>query len=118
MKYVVAFLSMFTSFGTLFCCAIPALFVTLGFGATFAGLTAAVPQLIWIAVHKDIIFLSAGTFLILGFALQRIYPPPVQCDVDGNACETTKSWTTPLMLLSSTLFAIGGFFAFVAPHIL
>ena len=39
MRHFQPFLSLFTSVGTLFCCAIPALFVLLGAGASFASLT-------------------------------------------------------------------------------
>ena len=38
--------ALFTSFGTLICFALPALFVALGMGAAVAGIVSAVPQLI------------------------------------------------------------------------
>ena len=40
-----AFLSLFTSTGTLICCALPALLVSIGAGAVMAGLIEAVPQI-------------------------------------------------------------------------
>ena len=115
MKHVIAFLSLFTSVGTLFCCALPALFVTLGAGATFAGLTNTFPQLIWIAQHKGIVFIFGGLFLTLGIVLPKLYPPPVICDLDGNPCESTRSWSQPLLYGSLVLYIIGGTFAYLLP---
>ena len=104
MKHLVAFASLFSSVGTLFCCALPALFVTLGAGASFASLTSAVPQLIWFGENKTL--------------LPKIFPPPVVCDIDGNPCAATKSWSQPLLYISMVLYAIGGFFAYLAPILL
>jgi len=115
MKHVVAFLSLFTSIGTLFCCALPALFVMLGAGATFAGLTNTFPQLIWIGQNKEIVFVLGGILLTLGLALPKLFPPPVVCDLDGNPCETTKSWSQPLLYSSIGLYAVGATFAYVLP---
>ena len=45
-------LSLFASAGTLVCCALPALFVTLGAGAALAGLVGEFPQLVWLSTYK------------------------------------------------------------------
>ena len=115
MKHVVAFLSLFTSVGTLFCCALPALFVMLGAGATFAGLTNAFPQLIWLGQNKGAVFILGGLFIALGIVLPKLYPPPVRCDLNGNPCETTRSWSQPLLYVSIGLYTIGGAFAYLLP---
>ncbi len=117
-KHVVAFASLFTSVGTLLCCALPALFVTLGAGATFAGLSNAFPQLIWIGMHKTLVFSLGGGFLLLGFGMMRLFSPPPVCELDDSNCETTRSWSQPLLYISLALYSIGAFFAYVAPHIL
>ena len=49
---VPAFISLFTSFGTLLCCALPALFVTLGLGSTFAALTNSLPHFYTLTANK------------------------------------------------------------------
>ena len=117
-KHTIAFLSLFTSFGTLFCCALPALFVILGAGATFAGLTDAFPLLIWLGVNKNIVFVFAGFFLALGLMLPIIFPPKLACDLNGNPCEITRSWSQPVLYISTLLYAVGGFFAYAAPYVL
>ena len=117
-KHLIAFMSLFTSVGTLFCCALPALFVALGAGATFAGLTNSFPVLLWLGLNKNWVFLFGGLFLVLGLVLPKLFPPPVVCDIDGNPCETTRVWSRPLLYVSTILYAIGGFFAYAAPYVL
>jgi len=52
-------LSLFTSMGTLVCCALPALLLTLGMGATLAGFIGAVPWIPWVSDYKAYVF-AAG----------------------------------------------------------
>ena len=109
-------LSLFTSAGTLFCCALPALFVALGAGAAFAGLTSAFPQIIWLGAHKTWLFLAGGGFLAAAFVLGRAEPEA--CEItpgSPSACEETRSWSRPLLYLSSILYVTGAFFAYAAP---
>ncbi len=115
MRHLPAFLSLFTSVGTLFCCAIPAAFILLGAGATFASITNTVPQIIWIGEHKGWVFTLGGSFLSIGLILPYFFPPPVKCDLDGNPCEQTRSWSQPLLYGSIILYTIGVFFAYIAP---
>jgi hypothetical protein len=113
-----ALLSLFASTGTLFCCALPALFVSLGAGAAFAGLTAAFPPLYWVGMYKGWIFLVGGLFIAAAFLLGR--QEPVSCEATSSgptACETTRSWSKPLLYMSSSLYAVGAFFAYAAPHL-
>ena len=63
-------LSLFTSGGTLVCCALPALLVALGAGAALAGLVTAVPQLIWLSEHKVEVFAVATLMLSISGWLQ------------------------------------------------
>ena len=45
-------LTLFTSGGTLICCALPALLVSLGAGAVMASVVSSVPQIVWFSEHK------------------------------------------------------------------
>ena len=60
-------LTLFTSFGTLVCCALPALMVTLGMGTTLAGFIGMFPSVTFISDYKEPIFIISGMFIILGF---------------------------------------------------
>src|SRR5665647_1863590 len=86
---------LFSSFGTLLCCAIPSTLVLLGFGATLASFLGSFPQLIWLSEHKELIF--GLSFLMLGISyLGQKYSESQICPVDKiKDCETTKDWSKP-----------------------
>ncbi len=118
-KQLVSTLSLFTSFSTLICCAIPALLVGLGFGAVLAGFVGTFPQFIWLSEHKVLLFIIAGVLLILGGLLQ-FNSRQLDCPTDptlAEACQTTKGWSYWVYLISVGLYLIGAFFAFVAPRL-
>jgi hypothetical protein len=56
-------LSLFTSGGTLICCALPALLVAVGAGAALSSLVSVFPQLVWLSEHKVWVFGVAGAAL-------------------------------------------------------
>ncbi len=115
LKSLIAFVSLFTSMSTLLCCALPALFVVLGLGATFAGLIGGFPQLIWISEHKGIIFGTGAVLLALGGALQ-MQAMRLSCPIDpelATSCQTTRDWSTWVYFVSLALYLIGFGFAFV-----
>jgi hypothetical protein len=119
MKKLIAFLSLFTSFGTLLCCALPALFVALGMGAAFAGLVGAVPQIVWLSENKLGLFGTGAVLLAVGGALQwRAQFEPCPLDpVKADACQSARRSSRVLYLISLGLYAVGAFFAFLAPHL-
>ena len=120
MSRIVSFLALFTSVGTLFCCALPALFVLLGAGATFAALTESVPGLLLLGEYKGYLFAFAGLFLVLGWYGYR-RAQPVVCTIEANdesACESTQQWSRPLLIAASILYLTGVGFAYVLPWFL
>ncbi len=117
-KNLSLFLSLFTSSSTLVCCALPALFVGLGAGAVFAGLTSSIPQLIWISEHKTIVFIIAGLLLCLSAYLEY-YNKNINCDINQkDACANTRSWSKRIWSISLSFYIIGLFFAFILPFLL
>lgn len=114
-----AFLSLFTSTGTLICCALPALLVSLGAGAVMAGLIEAVPQITWLGKHKGIVFSIAGILLLISGAWQwhaRNLPCPAD-KAKAAACARARKISWVVWWVSVALFAIGAFFAFFAAAI-
>lgn len=112
-----ALLSIFTSSSTLICCALPALLVTLGAGATLAGLVSAVPQLIWLSLHKGLVFGLAGLMLAAAGALQyraRFAPCPADPRL-AAACARTRRISLGVYGLSLAIYAVGVVFAFLLP---
>lgn len=119
MKKLLDFFLLFTSVSTLFCCALPALFVSIGFGAAFVSLLNVFPQLIWFSEHKIGIFIFAGTMLLANGFLRR-YAKTQVCPVDvdaASACMISKRLSRIIYIVSLVLYAIGGFFAFIAPNL-
>ena len=119
MKNLVAFLSLFTSISTLLCCALPALFVFLGFGAAFAGLIGNMPQLIWLSEHKITFFVTGAVLLTIGGVLQwrvRQQACPIESQL-SDACATARDWSQPIYLTSVGIYLAGAFFAFAAPKL-
>lgn len=109
-----AFLSLFTSFGTLICCALPALLVSLGMGAAVAGLTSTLPQLIWISEQKVLVFSIASVMIALaGISIYRARNMP--CPIDPKlraACLIGRKVSVFIFSFSVICLATGAFFAF------
>jgi hypothetical protein len=112
--------SIFTSASTLVCCAIPALLVALGAGATLAALVGAVPQIVWLSEHKTTVFLAAGVMLAIAGYFQwraRFLPCPID-PVLAASCTRQRKVSQVIYFASVAIYLIGGFFAFVLPALL
>ncbi len=116
---VLPFLSLFTSVGTLLCCALPALLVTIGAGAVLAGLVSTVPQLVALSRYKVELFAVAGVLIFFTGLYQwkmRNAPCPIE-PKQAAACQRMRSINKYVFMLSLTLYFVGFFFAFVASRI-
>jgi len=111
-------LTLFTSAGTLICCALPILLVSLGMGAVVASMAANAPVLITLSMHKTWVFAFSGLLLLIsGWVL---YKPGSSCPTDpefAKICESTRKWNFRLYWGSVAVWLVGFFFAFVAVHI-
>lgn len=120
MKRFLPYLTLFSSLGTLICCALPALLVSIGLGAALASTVSAVPQLIWFSQNKALVFGIAGALLAINIFLQ-FYSKELSCPTDPalrDACLRGRAFSKWILLLSIGLFALGAFFAFVAPIVM
>lgn len=109
--------SLFASTSTLICCALPALFVSLGAGAALAGIVSNVPQLIWVSENKPLVFGIAAVLLVLAGIMQwraRYMPCPADPAL-AAACARARKNSLRVYLVSVGIFAIGAWFAFAAP---
>jgi len=110
-----SWLTLFASGGTLICCALPIILVTLGFGATVVTLTSSFPFLITIAVHKVWVFTGSGALLLLSGWLTyrpgRACPPGPEL---ARQCDRTKVWNRRIYWSSVMLWGIGFFAAYLA----
>jgi hypothetical protein len=112
-------LSLFTSIGTLLCCALPALLVTLGMGAALAGFIGAAPWITVLSDYKPFIFAGAGVLLTLS-ALMQWQSRHAPCPADpakAKACARLRKISIVILGFSITIYLIGFFFAFLAANI-
>ncbi|MAI08297.1 MAG: hypothetical protein CMF61_04995 [Magnetococcales bacterium] len=117
-KYMTA-LSLFTSTGTLLCCALPALLVTLGAGAALAGLVSTVPWLVALSKYKAWTFGVAGFMLLVAgyFKHKAKYLPCPADKHQADACNRMRKISSVIYVLSVLIYLTGFFFAFIAVHI-
>ena len=111
--------TLFASSSTLICCAIPALLVTLGAGATLSSFISIFPKIVWISEHKIEVFTFAGVMLTISGYMQcrgRLAPCPVD-PVLRNACIKTRKASLIIYSFSLLLYLTGGWFAFIQPLI-
>lgn len=113
-------LTLIASTSTLICCALPALFVALGAGATFASMVNAFPQLVIISHYK--VYISVATLIILvtaGFFIEKSKRDP--CPVDPNLrdiCLRIRKRTSYIYYVSVGIFVFASFFTYVLPEYL
>ena len=113
----VGIVSLIASSTTLICCALPALLVAIGAGATLASLTSVFPQLIVISEHK--VSISIVTLLILsvaGIFIKKTDSLP--CPVDPtlrSICLKTRKRSKVLYYASVIIFLSASFFTYLLP---
>ena len=119
-SHILSFLNLFTSLGTIICCALPAILVSLGAGAALAGLVSSVPQLVTLSKNKEIVFIVAGIILLItGFIQWRNRNLACPTDpVQARVCMQIRKINKYLYVSSVILYLIGFFFAFIAVKIL
>src|SRR3546814_379682 len=119
-EFIAPTLSLFTSTGTLICCALPALFVSIGAGAALAGLTSNYPELIWLSRYKAWVFASAGVMLVLAGWMQwraRYLPCPAD-PAQARACTRLRRFSLGIYIFATAVYLVGAFFAFIAVHLI
>ena len=108
-------LALFGSASTLLCCALPALLISIGAGAVMAGLTAAIPGIMWLSAHKDILFALSGLLMLGSTSLwwqQRHAPCPID-PVKAAACMRLRRLNKWLLGIAWAAYACGLFFAYL-----
>ena len=113
-KAYLRWLTLFISSGTLLCCALPILLVSLGFGAVVASLNYNIPGLVFLAEHK--IWTLSLSALFLFFLAWVIWQPNQSCPANPQLaalCQTSQRWNKRIFWLSVMIWSIGFFFSIV-----
>lgn len=106
-------LILLTSVGTLLCCALPILLVTIGLGAVVASTVTALPWLVPLTANK--IWVFAGSGVLLGFSGWLMYRPGRTCPTDPELaalCGKAQIWNRRVYWVSLAIWCIGLFFAY------
>lgn len=113
----VSYLGLFTSVGTLVCCALPSFLVALGLGATVAGVIGVFPQIVILSENKGWVFTLSGVLIAVAAVslyVQRNAPCPID-PVEARACTVARKWAIRSVILSALFWGSGFFAAFVLP---
>ena len=119
-----SYLSLFTSLGTLLCCALPSLLALFGLGATVASVLSEAPWLVAMSHHKNWVFLLAGLLISGNFVYVYALAPRLQartgaCDPnDPAACQAASRFSRIVLWCSAVLYLIGCFTAYLLGPIL
>jgi len=110
----VTVLTLLTSTGTLVCCALPIMLVTLGLGSAVVGLTGALPWLVPLSRHKGWVFAVSALLLAIGGWV--MYRPGRTCPTDpelGRLCGRLDWWNRRIYWASVAIWGIGFFAAYL-----
>ena len=108
-------LTLFASMGTLICCALPILLVSLGLGATVAAMTSVFPFLIALSEHKEWVFGLSG--VLLGGSGWLLFRIPRVCPADARlaaVCARAQISNRRIYWASVVIWSMGLFAAYLA----
>ncbi len=124
MRSMLSYFSLFTSLGTLLCCALPSLLVLFGLGATVATVLPQAPWLVAMSHHKHWVFLVAGLTILGNFAYVYAIAPRIRarsgCDPrdPAAACRMAGRFSRVVLWCSAALYMAGFFTAYLLGPIL
>ncbi|PCJ39467.1 MAG: hypothetical protein COA99_10255 [Moraxellaceae bacterium] len=105
-------LTLFITSGTLLCCALPIVLVTMGFGAAVASMNVNNPGLAVLAEYK--IWTLGLSALLLAFLAWVIWRPNQVCPVSSELatyCQNAKRWNQRVFWISVVIWSMGFFFS-------
>ena len=117
------YFSLFSSFSTLICCALPSVLVLLGMGTTVASLLSAAPWLVSLSRHKIWTFTIAGVLIAMSFLMTYLIAPRLQegetCDAeDPTTCGEVSKVSRVVLWGSAAIWLCGFFVAYLLGPIL
>ena len=117
------YFSLFSSFSTLLCCALPSVLVLLGMGTAVASLLTAVPWLVTVSRHKIWTFSIAGVLIAMSFVMTYLIAPRLRqgevCDAeDPTTCGEVSKLSRILLWGSAVIWSCGFFVAYLLAPIL
>jgi mercuric ion transport protein len=117
------YFSLFSSFSTLICCALPSVLVLLGMGTTVASLLSSAPWLVDLSRHKIWTFSIAGILIAMSFVMTYAIAPRLRegevCDADDpTTCGEVSKISRVILWGSAIIWSCGFFVAYLLGPIL
>ena len=117
------YFSLFSSFSTLICCALPSVLVLFGMGTTVASLLSAAPWLVSLSRHKIWTFSIAGVLIAMSFVMTYLVAPRLRqgerCDADDpTTCGEVSKVSRIILWGSAVIWSCGFFVAYLLGPIL
>ena len=108
------YFSLFGSFSTLICCALPSVLVLLGMGTAVASILSAAPWLVSFSRHKVWTFSVAGFLIGCSFLMTYVIAPRLRqgemCEAEDPSTCGEVSRVSRVILWFSAVVWMGGFF--------
>lgn len=114
-----SYLSLFTSVGTLLCCALPSLLVLFGLGATVATVLSQAPWLVELSHRKHWVFivsgiLISGNFVYLYAIADKLQAKDLACNPNNpEACRAASRFSRIVLWCSAAIYLVGAFTAYL-----
>ena len=121
---LLGYLGLFSSTGTLLCCALPSLLVFLGFGASVASFLSSAPWLVSLSRHKAWLFAASAIVIVSNlYYVYRVAPRMLivsgACAADDqDACARATRMSRVMLWLSAVLLTLGASVAYALPFVL
>lgn len=110
---VASFFALFTSAGTLLCCALPSALAFIAGGAAVTSFVSIFPWLVTLSQVKGWLFLGAGLVLLVSGMLVFRPKGTVACRLTGGrGCEVAGRFSKAMFWAAATVYTTGAFFAY------
>jgi len=107
--------TLFVTSGTLICCALPILLVSLGLGTTVAAITSSFPLLITLSQHKLWIFIISGSLLIGSVWMLKRNKGLCPANTElGKLCQRAQLLNRRIWFISAFIWITGFIAAYLA----
>ena len=104
----ISLLTLIVSSGTLICCVLPIIFVTLGLGGAIALLTSQFPILVTLSQYQ--IWLVSISAVLLAFTAWLLWRPSRSCPTDPKLaafCNKMQRWNKRIFWTAFSIWVIG-----------
>ena len=108
-------IALFSSSGTLICCALPMIVATIAGGAALSSLVSLFPFLVTLSQYKNTIFIFSGSMIALNGYLSLKPVQEAACDEESGevGCEVAGEYNRKMFYVSLGIFSVGVFTAYL-----